>query len=325
MKLIFVVLCAVVCLFLNACNSQTDQTPVAAKRLENELFAAKSPDDLAKLLVKYPFLRAYLGLPTDAPDSLVTNQLYNNVSNAQLQKFKQEIQTEFSDLADIESQLGKAFGEIKAQYPAFKTPQVYTAITGFLGSDLYVTDSLIVVGLDYFGGPKATYRPQLYDYQLRRYQKEYVVAAILFFMAKTHNKFDPADQTLLSEMIWYGKGYEFVKHAAPQIPDSLIIGYSEQQLADVYESQQDVWAYFLDRKLLFQTKEEEKQRFLAERPATVEISGFCPGGVGRWLGWRIVGRYLAENPNVQLNELMKNPNARQIFEGAKYKGQKDEK
>lgn len=307
-----------------SCNNPTEKIPVSAQRLENEIFAAQSPADLSNLLAKYPFLRNYFDLPRNAPDSLITNQLYANVSNAQLQQFRQQIQTQFGDLNVIQNQLSAAFGEIKTYYPDFKAPKVYTAITGFLGSDLYVTDSVIVIGLDYFAGPKSSYRPQLYDYQLRRYQPEYIVPAILFFMAKTHNKFDAADQTLLSEMIWYGKSYEFVKHAAPQTPDSLIIGYSQTQLDDVYQSQQDVWAYFLDRKVLYETNEGEKQRFLAERPATVEISQFCPGGVARWVGWRVVSKYLAENPSVKFVDLMNNPNARQVFEAARYKGQKEE-
>jgi len=324
MKHTFLGLLCIFSIALTSCNTQSEKIPVSVQRLENEIFAAQSPADVAKLLAKYPFLKDYFGLPKDSTDSLITSQLYANVRNVSLQKFKQELQVHFGLLTNIQSQLGQAFGEIKGHYPNFKAPKVYTAITGFMGSDLYVTDSLIVIGLDYFGGPKATYRPQLYDYQLRCYQQEYIVPAILFFMAKSYNKSDPADQTLLSEMIWYGKGYEFVKHAAPQMPDSLIIGYSEQQLTDVYASQQDVWAYFLDRKLLYQTKEEQKQRFLAERPATVEISQFCPGGVARWLGWRLVGRYLAENPSVKFVDLMNNADARQVFEGARYKGQKEE-
>jgi hypothetical protein len=102
--------------------------------------------------------------------TLITNQLYSNVSNPDLQKFSEELQTQFGDLAALRTQLQQAFGQIKAAYPDFKTPQIITAVTGFMGSDLYVSDSVIVIGLDYFGGPKAKYRPQLHDYQLRRYQ-----------------------------------------------------------------------------------------------------------------------------------------------------------
>jgi hypothetical protein len=312
------------CLAFTACKDQSQEVPVTIRRLETELFAAKSPADLDVLLQKNPFLRDYFGIPKGAPDSLITNQLYRNITNPDLQQFGQELQTQFGDLATFQTQIQQAFGEIKAAYPDFKTPKIVTTITGFMGSDLYVSDSVIVIGLDYFGGPKAKYRPQLFDYQLRRYQQEYIVPAILFFISQKYNKVPSEDQTLLADMIWYGKGFEFVKHVSPQTPDSLIIGYSQTQLDDVYASQQDIWAYFLDRKLLYQTRDAEKERFIGQRPATVEISQYCPGAIGRWVGWRIVSRYLQEKPDIQLPELMATTNVRQILEESKYKGQKEE-
>jgi hypothetical protein len=306
-------------LAFTACQDQPQEIPVTVRRLEKEIFAAKSTADLDVLLQKNPFLRDYFGIPKGAPDSLITNQLYRNISNLDLRQFSQELQTQFGDLASLQTQIQQAFGQIKAAYPDFKIPQIITTITGFMGSDLYVSDSVIVIGLDYFGGPKSQYRPQLHDYQLRRYQQEYIVPAILFFISQKYNQVPTEDQTLLADMIWYGKGFEFVKHVAPETPDSLIIGYSQAQLDDVYASQQDVWAYFLDRKLLYQTRDAEKERFIGERPATVEISQYCPGAVGRWVGWRIVSRFLQEKPDTKLPELMAMTNVRQLLEESRYK------
>ncbi|MFN8349108.1 MAG: gliding motility protein [Spirosomataceae bacterium] len=312
------------CLVLLGCKDQPAEIPVTVRRLEKELFAAKSPAEVAVLLQKSPYLRAYFGISKDAPDSLIVGQLYRNISNPDLKQFNEELQHQFGDLTSLKTLLQQAFGQIKAAYPDFKTPQIVTAVTGFMGSDLYVSDSVIVIGLDYFGGPKAGYRPQLHDYQLRRYQQEYIVPAILFFISQKYNKVPTNDQTFLADMIWYGKGFEFIKHVAPETPDSLIIGYSQAQLDDVYASQQDIWAYFLDRQLLYQTRDAEKERFIGERPATVEISQYCPGGIGRWVGWRIISRYLQEKPNTSLVELMANTNVRQLLEDSKYKGQKEE-
>ncbi|MEI7583058.1 gliding motility protein [Runella sp.] len=312
------------CFAFIGCKDQPQEIPVTVRRLEKELFAAKSPADLEVLVQKNPFLRDYFGIPKGAADTLITNQLYSNINNPDLQKFNEELQTQFGDLASLKTQIQQAFGQIKAAYPDFKTPQIITAVTGFMGSDLYVSDSVIVIGLDYFGGSKAKYRPQLHEYQLRRYQQDYIVPAILFFISQKYNKVPAEDQTLLADMIWYGKGFEFVKHVSPETPDSLIIGYSQTQLDDVYASQQDIWAYFLDRKLIYQTWDAEKERFIGERPATVEISQYCPGAIGRWVGWRIVSRYLQEKPTTKLEELMATTNVRQILEESKYKGQKDE-
>lgn len=307
-----------------ACNDTPKEIPITVRRLEQELFGVKSSTEVGILLKKNPFLKIYLGAGSNIPDSLVTAQLYANLSNQQLRQFNQQLQQQFGDLNTLKSQLQQAFGNIKSHYPDFKAPQVMTAVTGFMGSDLYVSDSLIIIGLDYFGGPKAQYRPQVYDYQLRRFESAYILPSVLFLMSAQYNKINNNDHTLLADMTWYGKGFEFVKHIAPDTPDSLIIGYSAQQLTDVYASQQDIWAYFLDRKLLYQTREGEKERFIGERPATVEVSQHCPGAIARWVGWRIVSRYVQENSNVKLTEWMANNDARALLEGSKYRGQKEE-
>jgi len=309
---------------LFSCQEEPQETPISVRRLEKEIFAAKSPEELSTILRQNPYLKGYFGVPKDAPDSLIVNQLFTNISSQFLQQFNYDLQKQFGDLETVTTQLQQAFSQIKASYPDFKTPKIVTAVTGFLGSDLYVSDSVIVIGLDYFGGPKAKYRPQVYDYQLHRYRQEYIVPAILFFISQKYNKVPVEDQTLLADMVWYGKGFEFVKHVAPATPDSLIIGYTQAQLDGVYASQQDIWAYFLERKLLFQTREGEKERFIGERPATVEISQYCPGAIGRWVGWRMVSQYLQEKPDTKLTELMALTNVQQLMNESKYKGQKDE-
>ena len=75
---------------------------------------------------------------------MITNQLYQNISNRDLQQFSQELQTQFADLTFLQTQLQQAFGQIKASYPDFKAPEIVTTITGFMGTDLYVSDSIIV-------------------------------------------------------------------------------------------------------------------------------------------------------------------------------------
>ncbi len=305
------------------CSCKTEsEINVVIERDDKTLFEVKSMAELSDLLKSKPYLLAYFGVSLN--DSALVSQLYTNIKNPQLQQFNAQLQTQFGDLSDIKTQFAEAFKNIKASFPGFKSPKIVTVVSGFLGGDLYISDSVIVIGLDYFGGPSAQYRPQVYEYQLRRYEKAYIVPSILFFIAERYNRAAPSDKTLLGEMVGYGKAFEFIKHVSPDIPDSLIIGYSQQQLDDVYASQQDVWAYFLDRKLLYQTREVEKMPFLNERPATVEISQECPGGVGRWLGWRIVSRYLKENPSISLTELMNNTDAQKIFEQSNYRGEPEE-
>ena len=124
-------------------------------------------------------------------------------------------------------------------------------------------------------------------------------------------------------MVYYGKGYVFTKAMLPEVADSLVIGYSDKQLTETFNAQDVVWAHFIDNQLLYQTSPAIKQRYLNERPFTAEIGQACPGAIGRWVGWRIVGRYHEEHSGVSVPDLMRNADARQIFEQSGYKGQKE--
>lgn len=315
------------------CRDSSDKVPdvrsiqvdVAIESLEDSLFACQSAEAVKQFLDRHPFL-SQVYFPDVAPqDASLAPVLYEHIRNPALRGFKEELDSLFSDKGrELVKPLEDAFKHIKYYYPQFRVPRVITMVTGFMGNDLYISDSLIIIGLDYFGGPKATYRPQVYDYQLGRYQKEYLVPSILFFMADQFNRMAPGDKTLLADMVGYGKSFEFVKHCAPQMPDSLILGFSEKNLTRTYNSQTQIWAFVVENRLLYEKAGLIKQKYVGERPFTPEIGPDVPGGIGRWLGWRIVGRYMAENPEVTLPELMNNPNAQQILQQSGYKGQIDE-
>lgn len=318
---------------LTGCNFFSEKSPnvsdipmeITVKPLENKLFACQSVADVQLFLSQHPYLTH--GYFTDFPqeDSLLAATLYEHIRNNSLHGFKQEIDSLFRDREkDLKEPLERAFKHIKYYYPDFVPPRIETIVTGFMGNDLTLSDTLIVIGLDYFGGPEATYRPNVYDYQLNRYQKEYLIPSILFFMSDRYNRTEPKDQTLLADMIGYGKAFEFVKHCMPQTPDSLILGFSGRNLVRTYTSQTEIWAFVIENRLLYESTELKKQKYVGERPFVSEIGPDVPGGIGRWLGWRIVSSYLAQHPEITLPELMKISNARQILQESGYKGQLDD-
>jgi hypothetical protein len=309
----------------SASDSGLVEVKVYAENLDEALFACKSVQEVQSFLDKHPYLSDWYF--TDAPVSKaqLPAHLFQILQNKDFRAFKVQLDSIIGDRnVSIINPLKESFQQIAKYYPDFKAPEIKFMVTGFAGNDLYISDSLIVIGLDYFGGPKAMYRPDVYDYQLKRYQKEYIVPSIIFFMSNKYNHVNASDRTLLADMIGYGKGYEFVKQVMPNTPDSLILGYSEESLTRTYNSQQDIWTFFVANKLLYENTDLKKQKFIGERPFTTEIGNEVPGGIGRWIGWRIVSRYMAENSNVTLPELMKNDNAANILQASGYKGQKDD-
>lgn len=323
---LWIALCGLVLSFLLAsCTKNEDITLV---RLDQQLFSGKSPDSIRAFLNRNPAVaQLYFNATEAGNDTAVVRELTNRVTNPALNELNSQVQAEFGDMADLKRQLSEAFAAIKNDFPDFRAPTIATVVTGFYGPDLVITDSLVVIGLDYFAGPKAKFRPRGPEYPqyiVRRYQKEYIVPAIVFAISDKYNATDRTDQTVLADMVYYGKGYVFTKTMLPEVADSLIIGYSDKQLTETFNAQDVVWAHFIDNQLLYQTNPAIKQRYLNERPFTAEIGQGCPGAIARWVGWRIVGRYHDERSSVSIADLMRNASARQIFEQSGYKGQKDD-
>ncbi|MCK8495638.1 gliding motility protein [Spirosoma sp. RP8] len=325
-----IALAGLFCLFLLAsCTKNEDITLI---RLDQQLFSAKSADGVRTFLNQNPSVaQLYFNANGAGNDTALVRELTNRINNPALNELHQQVEAEFGDMADLRKQLGEAFTKIKKDFPDFRSPKIATIVTGFAGPDLVVTDSLIVIGIDYFAGPNAKYRPrgpEFPQYVLRRYQKEYIAPAVVFAISDKYNATNRRDQTMLADMVYYGKGYVFTKSMVAgsdgePIADSLLIGYSDKQLTETFNAQDIVWGHFIENQLLYQTNPAIKQRYLNERPFTAEIGQGCPGAIGRWVGWRIVGRYHDEHSGVSIAELMRNSDARQIFEQSGYKGQKD--
>ncbi|WP_229253643.1 gliding motility protein [Dyadobacter sp. NIV53] len=306
-------------------DTSSIQIGLSVENLDQELFACKSVSEVQIFLNKHPYLPALYFADSQIDTAQLAGHLYQILQNPGLQDFRNQVDSIIGDRnASIINPLKDAFKQIKHYYPGFKAPEIKFIITGFTGNDLYISDSLIIIGLDYFAGPTARFRPDVFDYQLRRYQKAYIVPSIIFFMSNKYNHTNAKDPTLLTEIVGYGKAYEFVKQVIPDAPDSLILGYSEENLRRTYNSQQDIWAFFITNKLLYEKNELKKQKYIGERPFTTEIGNQVPGGIGRWIGWRIVSSFMKENPDVTLPQLMQNDNAAEILQASGYKGQKDD-
>lgn len=316
-------------------NSDPDFTNVKVdvniQRLDKQIFACQSKDELLEFFDKYPtFIIGYFQVPTAGFDKLA-EQLLPLISNKGLQDFyKQSQSSAFFGNQNLENDFREAFQHLKYYYPNFKEPKIYTIFTGFFAQgvlqnrELIVSDSVIYIGLDYFMGKKGKFLPDIYDYQLRKASPNAIVPQAILLLSERYNATNPKDNTMLSEMVWYGKSYVFAHAMMPNTNDSLFIGYSSQQLTDTYTYQKDIWGHFIQNKLLYATQEPIKAKYVGERPTTPEIGKGCPGTIGRWLGWRIVGKYFDENEQLKIQDLMKQTDAQKLFEASKYKGLPDE-
>jgi hypothetical protein len=221
---------------------------------------------------------------------------------------------------ELKNQFSDAFKNLKYYYPDFNPPKIQLVITG-LETDVMVTDSLIIIGLDYFLGEGARFRPNMYEYMLQRYHKNFVVPSVilLYGISERYNKTNPTDKTILADMIAYGKAYAFTKHILPCTPDSVLTGYTQREIEGAYYNEQTIWKRMLEDQVLFGTSHIVKQKYIAERPKTLEVSAQCPGRIGMWVGWQIANKYLDETGK-KLPDLMKEEEAQRVFKISNYRG-----
>ncbi|TAD94949.1 MAG: gliding motility lipoprotein GldB, partial [Bacteroidetes bacterium] len=272
------------------------------------------------VLLKNPvFARDYMRQSKLPHDSLMINDFFRIANSPYIDTLNREVKKYFGDLSDIQSQLDLTFRLVKHYYPKFEAPIVYTTVTGF-GNDIFVSDSLIIIGLDYFLGANSRYRPpDVPNYMMRRYKKETIVPLIALFMSNRYNEISD-DKTLLADMIFHGKGLYFAKKVCP-VPDSLIIGYTSKEWQGATENQAFLWGHFVENNLFFEKSILKKRKYIDEAPFVSDISSECPGRIGRWLAWQIVKKYMERQKEPNLPDLMKTSNAQQIFEQAKFKPQ----
>ncbi len=291
-------------------------------RLEQKLSEIKSTEEALEFMKEYPDFSTYFLEKNHYPhDTILAESIFKLANNPSADTLFREVQQVFGSMDDLKEEFEWAFKHIKKFYPHFEEPTIYTTVTGF-SSDLFVSDNMIVIGLDYFIGESGTFRPDdLPNYILRRYSKEYIVPSVILLMSDRFNVTDFKNNTMLAEMIFYGKAYYFTKSMMPCTPDSLLIGYTSEEMVDARANDDIIWANFIENQLLYETGHVMKNKFLSERPKVYEIGPKCPGRIGAWVGWEIVNQYMSKN-KIALEDLMANKDVNDIFNKSKYRPQK---
>ncbi|RZK54711.1 MAG: gliding motility lipoprotein GldB [Hymenobacter sp.] len=245
-------------------------------------------------------------------------------SNSDLEKLGRETATAFPDSAALHQELATMLGRVKYYFPDFKTPPVTaTYVSGLLGKDIFVNDSLLVLSLDWYIGPKASYRPDLPGYMLRRYRPANLLPTLATAVASKYIPRRPTvTPSVLDEMLSQGKRLYFAGQVLPCAPDSLLLGYTRKELSGLKFNEAKVWGHFLEKNLLYSTTPFNIQKYVAERPNVPEIDATCPGRVGQWVGLQIIRKYMAEHPDATLAQLMAEKDAQRILNESHYRPKK---
>ena len=306
-------------------GSKPDSNPLRLIRLEDSLAALSDTSETRKLLLRHPlFSEKYLHWSRMPDDSTLILDVFRIAKSSFNDTLRMDVRREFPDLNYLREDLTSFFDHVRYYYPECKNPLVYTLTAGY-GVDLDVKDSVIVLGLEYFLSDSSHYIPRdpvsgmvIPAYIRKRLKKRFILPSIAMVVGDKYCKSDLLDNTMLGEMMKWGKIYYFMEKTMPCMPDSLISGYSAKDLDEVTSNLPTIWAHFAERKLFFSTDLFLIRKYCDERPNVVEIGDACPGRIGRWLGWQMVRKW-AEDQEIPLQKVMEESNARKIFSESRFR------
>lgn len=314
----------------NKPNVDNIKLDIKIERFDQDLYAGKGksiPETDLFLQKKYPYFygdyvhRMVGDQNYTGPQILAT--LYKDKAYTDL---NHDADSVFKNMKPIETDLTQTFKYIKYYYPEVKVPQFIAFVSGF-SVQMPIGDNYMGIGLDMFLGKNSRFYRAIVEsvplYLSRRFTREYVVPRVTETFAR-ETLFPQKDDnhSLLSKMVENGKILYFMdKVLDDKMPDTIKIGYTDKQLTWCKTFEGDIWAYFLENNLLFETDYQKIQMYLTEAPFTpgLGVKNESAPKLGIWIGWQMVRKYMAENPKVTLQELMMEQDAQKILSASKYK------
>jgi hypothetical protein len=234
-----------------------------------------------------------------------------------------EVKKAWPDQKLLEQGLENAFRHYKYYFPGKPIPEVITCISAFNNS-IIIDDSLLMVSLDRYLGSGSKYYPSLgiYDYQSRKMTPAYTVSDCMYAWASTEwdfRDFDYGTRTLLNTMLHEAKLVYFTKRMIPAVADTVLFGFTDRQMSFCKDGEGVIWEYLVSNDLLFSTDSFMIRKFTGEAPFTSYFTEDSPGRAVVWTGFRIIERFMHNNPDVTLQQLMEMSDCQAILTGAKYK------
>ena len=299
-------------------------------RLDNDLFEKNSDS----LLYEIPVLRKKYGAFFDiycrdiinmqsVNDTALAVGLKSFVTNNDISEIYKETQKLYPDLEFLEKDLTDAFKRYKHHFPDSNPPTVIANFSGF-NYAVFTHDKTLAIGLDFFLGEKSMYYEMLSwpKYVVRNMNKASLpTTAIKGWALNTfENKED--QKTLLDNMIFNGKILYLLDAFLPETHDSLIIAYKNEQLEWSKSNEASIWSHFLEEKLLYSTDHNVMNKYMGEGPFTPGFPRESPARIGEFTGWMIVKKYMSENPQLTIAQLMAEKDAQKILASSKYKPKK---
>lgn len=310
--------------------SSVDAKPLSVNRLEQDLFSLTPVNFDAKtkeIRLKYgPYYEHYLMNFLNrggSQDSLYQNNVLSYTNDRDVKEAKAYIDRLYPNekITAIAAEADNCVKRFHYHFPARKLPgRLITCMSGWNYAFAY-TDSALVISLDMYLGDTAKFYQMLRypQYQVRKMNEHYILPDLARGWILTEFDNSQPVNNLVSHTIFYGKIFYAVNALLPHENDSLLIGYTKNQMAYCKTYEKNIWGYFAEKNRLYENSLQTVRELTTDGPFTGAISKECPPRIAMWVGWQIVKSYMKNNKGVTLEQLMAETDAQKILNKSKYR------
>ncbi len=258
------------------------------------------------------------------PDQDQAGWIYQTfVAPEMMRELADTLDERLSDLSGAFEVLDLAYRYHRYYFPQDTLPPLYT-YSGVFGQPVDLSPDFAALALTMFlGRDFSGYRnfpsENLPRFLFHRLSPEYIPVRVMDAIGRTRWAAELPENTVLQHMLYEGKLLCYLDRVMPDVPDSVKIGFTHQQLQWVRQNQGEAWTLMVAEELLFSTKSSDIARLVGEGPHTKGMSLESPSRVGVWLGWQMARAYLERYPNTSLDELFAMTDARALLEASKWK------
>jgi len=299
-----------------------EQLSVSVKRYEEDIFAIPLDSlsaGIQRLYGHYPeeLIQKDVWLDREMMESLKA-YLKDQVN----QDIYKETMKIFPNLDEFTAQLENALTYYQYYYPETAIPNFYTfpGIDAYIPTVLLVNNNILIYLGMYLGADCKWYgKFDIPKYISERFDKKYL-SIDCFKKALVYQHLpDKKNLTLLDYMIHEGKKLYFTELMFPNSPEQDIIGYNEEKFKWAEKYQYDVWNYIINHDELFSKSDKVIGVYIDESPFTKVFQSNSPGRLGTFIGWQLIKSYMKNNPDVTLEQLMKNIDSQDVLNKSRYK------
>lgn len=310
----------VLVLFFSCSNKNKSQIAISdikldftIKRFDVDFYSANE-ETLIDVKDEYPYF-----FPEQLSDSLALSK----INDEQERELFTETQLLYNSLNNLENELTGLFNHVKYYYPTFKVPKVITMLSNIdYDNRVIYADSLLLISLDAYLGKNHRFYSDYPNYIKQTNTENHISVDVANALIDTQLP-TKMQRRFVDKIVSEGKKAYLIDRYLPNVSDAIKMGYTTEKLNWAITNEEQVWMYFIENNLLFDTNTKLSQRFIDNSPFskfyTAEDKS-TPGRIGVWLGWQIVASYMQHN-DVSLQELLKK-DTDEIFNKSKYKPKK---